>query len=1118
MNKRHKKGISVLLALSLVFSLSVTAFAYGNEKEISGKTIGISDPFAAMYDSDALFLEEAESLLTTAALEKEREIGADREEDAYLVGSSGILADDGLLLWRDSAAIESSELLTGFRSSKRIDVIAQELSLDVQTVEQLEMIYEDTRTDRFIVKYKGAGLTAASFGARSSSTLDAGGGSVQLLTLPERVNPREFADGLRAKGFASQIEYMQPDFLMGYASLGLEYKEVQEEPDSPPSESPEAPEDDPGSFEDKEDAAGPEEKEDLDEILKEIPKVEETLPEANSEVIVALIDTGVDISHPLISSRVIDGWNFVDNNSNVFDAGNPMAVYHGTHIAGIIVSESPDSVKVMPLKVFGAHGAYTSDILAAIEYAETNGAQIANLSFGSKSYNPALYEAIANSSMLFVASVGNRRETLAVEPVYPASFKLDNVISVASLNADKGFSYYSNYSSSVVDIAARGRNVESSVPGGGYGLQSGTSMAAGFVTGAAGTVLSVENISSETLKARILTSADSLSNLQDKVKSGRCLNPENALLGVSGSYLSLNPADDFDVHGYSPTENELWHLYSAAGDVLQVDAGATHTIVLKEDGTVWAWGFNYFGQCGNGTISFSSSLKQVIGLTDVVSIATGYEHCLAVKSDGTVWAWGWNEFWQLGDGSLSRENCPTPQQVFGLNDVVLVAAGYAHSLALDKDGTVWAWGGNWSGQLGDGSTEYRPIPVQTIWLTDVVSIAAGGYHNLAVSKSGAVLAWGWNADGQLGDGTTTQRLTPVQVRGIADVVYISAGLAYNLALKNDGTVWAWGSNVYGTLGDGTTMQRLTPVQVSGLMDVVSIAARYNHSIAVNQNGKAFAWGWNEFGQLGDGSTLDSPTPEMVSGLSDAELVAVGYAHSIALISDCTVWAWGWNIVGQLGDGSTIDSLVPVQSQTSIVLTSLTFSSSSYSVAIPGNVTVSAVAYDQFDNELSGVVTTYSLQNSYPGVSIDSSTGVVTVDSTAQPGTVTINASSGGMVCSVQLELAQVAGSSVTISAQANKYYDISIVGDNITSFSGTVVKLQYDPYVLELADLCSYTEEAETSAGPILSLGLNVTQAGPGEIRFTVDKPIANGNVWSGVLNVVKLKAISTGSGIVSVS
>jgi alpha-tubulin suppressor-like RCC1 family protein len=165
-------------------------------------------------------------------------------------------------------------------------------------------------------------------------------------------------------------------------------------------------------------------------------------------------------------------------------------------------------------------------------------------------------------------------------------------------------------------------------------------------------------------------------------------------------------------------------------------------------------------------------------------------------------------------------------------------------------------------------------------LSDVINVAAGASHSLAVKTDGTVWAWGYNNYGQLGNNTTVQKNAPVQVSGLSGVTNVAAGESYSLALKRDGTVWAWGWNLFGQLGDNTTVDKSTPVQVSGLSDVIAVAAGYYHSLALKRDGTVWAWGYNGNGALGDGTTASSSTPVQVQGLGAVTLMAAGRFHSL----------------------------------------------------------------------------------------------------------------------------------------------------------------------------------------------------------------------------------------------
>jgi alpha-tubulin suppressor-like RCC1 family protein len=350
-----------------------------------------------------------------------------------------------------------------------------------------------------------------------------------------------------------------------------------------------------------------------------------------------------------------------------------------------------------------------------------------------------------------------------------------------------------------------------------------------------------------------------------------------------------------------------------------IAVGESHSLALKCDGTVWAWGANFGGELGDGTTINRATPVQVSGLIDVIAIAGSRDSSLALKSDGTVWAWGSNNWGQLGNNTAGS-SVSTPIPVLGLNGIVAIAGGLLHALALKSDGTVWAWGYNENGQLGDGTTANRPTPVQVTSISSVVAIAAAD-HSMALKSDGTVWTWGSNASCQLGDYTIIleDQNAPVQVKYADDekltgVVAIAAGTYHSMALKSDGTALAWGSNSWDQLGDGSGSQKATPVQVSSLSGLDALAAGAGHSLALKSGGTAWAWGYNSNGSIGDGTTINRRTPVQVSDLSDVVMLAAGSDYSLALKSDGTVWAWGRNLYGRLGTGTSTNSLAPVKVQ------------------------------------------------------------------------------------------------------------------------------------------------------------------------------------------------------------
>ncbi len=229
-------------------------------------------------------------------------------------------------------------------------------------------------------------------------------------------------------------------------------------------------------------------------------------------------------------------------------------------------------------------------------------------------------------------------------------------------------------------------------------------------------------------------------------------------------------------------------------DVKAIAAGAESSFALKTDGTVWSWGRNLAGELGNGSsVASSPTPVQVSGLTNIESVATGVTFSLARRNDGTLWSWGSNIYGQLGDGT--NELRRTPVKVAGLNNVVAVAAGGATSMARLSNGTVWTWGENFRGQLGNGTNvPWSYTPVQVSGLTNPTVIDMGGSHAGALASTGKFSLWGDNDFGQLGDGTTVGRLVPTEMTffGFAPVIHYTTNGAEP---TNDDPVIASGSSV-----------------------------------------------------------------------------------------------------------------------------------------------------------------------------------------------------------------------------------------------------------------------------------------------------------------------------------
>ncbi|MDI6788950.1 MAG: RCC1 repeat-containing protein, partial [Planctomycetota bacterium] len=252
-------------------------------------------------------------------------------------------------------------------------------------------------------------------------------------------------------------------------------------------------------------------------------------------------------------------------------------------------------------------------------------------------------------------------------------------------------------------------------------------------------------------------------------------------------------------------------------NVVAIAAVDNTSFAVLNDGTVRAWGQNAYSQLQLPSTGINSYQRPfTVTLTGITAVACGNEHTLAVGSGGTVFAWGYNTYGELGDGDNSTKY--TPVQTVGLSNITAVAAGYNHSLALKNDGTVHSWGRNNYGQLGQGGTTDSNVPLLVPGITTAVAIAACAYSSYALLSDGSVLAWGYNNYGQLGLPSTGvicyQR--PFTVTGVSNIRSVSAGWDHSLAAQYNNGFWVWGYNNNGQLGLGDTTQRNTPVQVISL--------------------------------------------------------------------------------------------------------------------------------------------------------------------------------------------------------------------------------------------------------------------------------------------------------------
>ncbi len=391
-----------------------------------------------------------------------------------------------------------------------------------------------------------------------------------------------------------------------------------------------------------------------------------------------------------------------------------------------------------------------------------------------------------------------------------------------------------------------------------------------------------------------------------------------------------------------------------------ISAGGAHSLALRTDGVVFAWGSSQSGQVGDNNSSFHNVSAPVSIISGMASISAGGSHSLAIAKPAisqfstiaNTYSWGSDYDGQLGISNNTYPGYPGPVAI-GHLDIggaqgcwSRVSAGGSHSLGITCGGGLDAWGLGYYGQLGIsvipdlcGLTGSDPCaisprgvgPLGVYW----AEAAAGGSHSLGRRTDGTLYSWGRNAEGQLGLGTTISQSTPVNVPvpgGTGTWNGISAGGFHSLGLRSDDTLWIWGQNTSGQLGIGasspdtcsTNACAKSPQQVA-LPGGSPAGSHWSaaeagdlHTLALRSDGTLWAWGDNTTGQLGIGASSPDtcgsnpcakspqqvPLPSGSPAGSTWIAVSAGGIHSMAIRSDGTLWTWGANGYGQLGIGVT----------------------------------------------------------------------------------------------------------------------------------------------------------------------------------------------------------------------
>ena len=248
-------------------------------------------------------------------------------------------------------------------------------------------------------------------------------------------------------------------------------------------------------------------------------------------------------------------------------------------------------------------------------------------------------------------------------------------------------------------------------------------------------------------------------------------------------------------------------------DFKYIAAGQYHSAAIKNNGDLYTWGSNKKGELGNGGTSTSDDIASNI-ITKVgsnfIQVKCGNKHTLALKQDGTLWAWGHNIFGQVGDGTITDTS--TPQQI-GTNTYISISCGLNHSAALQSNGDLYIWGENSSGQVGDGDPSANLTVPTKINNIKFKLVSCGHNHTAAISDDSKLYVWGKNSNGQVGNNTTTDVLTPLSIDPTGIYKFVAAGPDSTIAITDEDKVYGWGNNDRHQLGIDSVSQSLVPILI-----------------------------------------------------------------------------------------------------------------------------------------------------------------------------------------------------------------------------------------------------------------------------------------------------------------
>ena len=327
------------------------------------------------------------------------------------------------------------------------------------------------------------------------------------------------------------------------------------------------------------------------------------------------------------------------------------------------------------------------------------------------------------------------------------------------------------------------------------------------------------------------------------------------------------------------------------------------SVAISEEGDLYCWGYNEYGQVGNKTIDNQLTPVKVLENVKEFSMSkrVGYTFG-AITSNGDLYCWGYNKYGQVGDGTTTNQL--TPVKVLENVKDFSISSNYT-SGAITANGDLYCWGNNEYGQVGNGTTDRGYKQLTPVKILENVKDFSVGYTTAALTINGDLYCWGDNESGQVGN-ETSYRVQTSPVKILENIKEFSLN-GTTTALTLDGDLYCWGYNSNGEVGNGTRDNQKTPIKI---LENVKKCLMTDTASAITTNGELYCWGYNSNGEVGNGKTNKQLSPIKI--LENVDEFVLKDGTSTALTVSGELYRWGDNGSWQVGNGNSFRQLTPVK--------------------------------------------------------------------------------------------------------------------------------------------------------------------------------------------------------------